>query len=198
MAIALAPRAGMALELDELLRRMAATPGVHARFHEVKEIALLAAPLESDGEIFFVPPRRFARLTSAPAPTRFVIDGDRLSFRDEAGGQQIDLARSAVARAVADNFLVLWNGDAAGLAERYTAELDSSGERWRLVLRPRSDRVASVVKSVTLEGVGARLEEMQLLEPNGDVTRTRFEDVRTDAPLTPEELARAFGDGGAR
>jgi hypothetical protein len=63
------PREAAALELGELLRGMASAPGVHARFHETKEIALLSAPIEADGEIFFVPPRRFARITTRPAPT---------------------------------------------------------------------------------------------------------------------------------
>lgn len=186
-----------ALDLDGLLRRMAATRGVHARFHEVKEIALLEAPLESEGEIFFVPPRRFARLTTRPAATRFVIDGERLSFRDESGGQEIDLGQSGTARAAVEGFLVLWNGDAEGLKERYETELAVEGERWRLSLRPRGEMIASVLGRLTLEGDGPALLEMTLIEPGGDRTVTHFSDVRADAPLAPDEIARAFGGAGA-
>ena len=38
-----------ALELDELMERMATARGVAARFRERKEIALLAVPLETRG-----------------------------------------------------------------------------------------------------------------------------------------------------
>ena len=182
-----------ALELDELLRGMASAPGVHARFIETKEIALLSAPLESQGEIFFVPPRRFARLTSRPSATRFVVDGDRLLFRDAAGEQQLNAAGSRVARAVVENFIVLFNGDAEGLAARYDTEFSSTGTAWRLALRPKDRNVASLLSRVVLAGDGPVLLEMSLEEPNGDRTRTRYEDVRV-APLSEGELGRAFAD----
>jgi len=182
-----------ALDLDELLQRMSETRGVHARFREVKEIALLEAPLESEGEIFFVPPRRFARLTTRPAATRFVIDGDALSFQDESGGQDFDLSESAMARTAVEGFLVLWNGDADGLRKRYATEFSADGQRWHLALTPRSSTMAAVLGRLTLEGDGSNLLEMILVESNGDRTVTRFQEVRSDAPLTPDEIARAFG-----
>lgn len=169
---------------------------MHARFRETKEIALLETPVESEGEIFFAPPRRFARITTAPAETRFVIDGDVLSFRDESGQQEVDLGRNDIARAAIEGFLVLWNGDAQGLKQRYATEFSAQGDRWHLALRPRSETVAAVLGSLTLEGEGPTLLEMTLVEPNGDRTLTRFEDVRSDAPLSPEEIHRAFGRGG--
>jgi len=182
-----------ALDLDELLLRMSATRGVHAHFREVKEIALLEAPLESEGEIFFAPPRRFARITTRPAATRFVIDGDALSFQDESGGQDIDLGQSAAARSAVEGFLVLWNGDADGLRARYETEFSAEGERWQLALTPRSDTLATVLGRLRLEGDGPILLEMVLVESNGDRTVTRFQDVRSDVPLRPDELERAFG-----
>jgi hypothetical protein len=45
-----------ALTLVELMRRMATTSGVEARFRERKELALLAAPLVTHGALYFVPP----------------------------------------------------------------------------------------------------------------------------------------------
>jgi len=190
------PREAAALELGELLRGMASAPGVHARFHETKEIALLSAPIEADGEIFFVPPRRFARITTRPAPTRFYVDGDRLYFRDEAGEKTLNAAGSRTARAVVENFIVLFNGDAAGLAARYETHFSSEGTRWRLELRPRDAAVAAVVARVTLAGDGPRLLEMTLQEPNGDRSVTRYRDVRVET-LSERELERAFGSEGA-
>ncbi len=110
------------MSLEELLRGMASAPGVRARFVEVREVSLLSEPIESEGEIFFAPPRRFARITERPSPSRFVVDGDRLSFQDAAGEQTLSAAGSRVARAIVENFIVLWSGDAEGLAARYDIE----------------------------------------------------------------------------
>ena len=51
--------------LDALLARMAATRGVAAEFRESREVALLVEPLESRGLLYFVPPDRMARFTTA-------------------------------------------------------------------------------------------------------------------------------------
>lgn len=190
-ALGAAPGDAPALELDALLRGMASAPGVHARFVETREIALLSEPIESEGEIFFVPPRRFARLTSRPSATRFVVDGDRVLFRDAAGEQRLEASGSRVARAIVENFMVLWSGDAAGLAARYDTEFSSTGAAWRLALRPKEPTVASVVGRVVLIGEGSKVLEMILEEPSGDRTVTRYRDVRV-APLSEDDLARAF------
>jgi hypothetical protein len=194
VALALAGTAGRAaaLELGELLHGMASAPGVQARFHETKEIALLSAPIESEGEIVFVPPRRFARITTQPAATRFVVDGDRLLFRDQAGEQRLSVAGSRTARAVVENFIVLWTGDAEGLAARYTMAFSSEGSHWRLGLEPRDAAVAAVIARVLLVGDGPQLLEMTLEEPNGDRSVTRFREVRIGS-LSDAALARAFG-----
>lgn len=191
--LAWAPRDAAALELAELLRGMASSPGVHARFHETKELSILSEPIESDGEIVFVPPRRFARITTRPSATRFVVDGDRLLFRDETGEQRLGASGSRTARAIVENFLVLFGGDAAGLAARYETDFSAEGSRWRLRLRPRDAAVAAVVARVTLAGDGPKLLEMTLEEPSGDRSVTRYREVRIGT-LSDAELARAFGE----
>lgn len=185
-----------AMTLEELLRGMASAPGVHARFLEVRDVSLLSEPIESEGEIFFAPPRRFARITERPSPSRFVVDGDRLSFRDAAGEQTLSAAGSRVARAIVENFIVLWSGDAEGLAARYDIEFSGEGGGWRLQLRPKDSAVAGVVERVVLVGEGTELREMRLEEPGGDRTVTRYRDVRV-APLTEADLSRAFSGEAA-
>lgn len=184
-----------ALELDALLRGMASSPGVHARFTETRTLALLQEPLVSEGEIFFVPPRRFARLTTSPGETRFVVDGDRLVFSDATGEQRLSTAGTQLAREVVDNFIVLFSGDAEGLHARYETEFSSEGERWRLVLTPRASTLGAVIARVTLSGEGPLLLELVLEEPGGDRSVTRYRDVRIGA-LSAEEAERAFRSDG--
>lgn len=184
--------------LEEFLDGMARTPGVVARFREVKEIGLLSVPLEVRGTLWFVPPDRFARVTTEPSRTRLVIDGDRFTFRDAAGSDTVDLAASPVAREFVENFIVLFGGDPDALRARYEPTLHVEGEAWRLVLRPRHRPLADLVERVTLAGEGRRLARLELLEADGDRTTTFLEDVEVDRRFTPEELERIFappGDG---
>jgi hypothetical protein len=177
---------------------MAGTSGVVARFREVKEIALLSAPLEVRGTLTFVPPDRLVRVTTEPGRSRLVIDGERVSFEDEAGSEAMDLSENPVARAFVANFIVLFNGDLAGLRERYEPEFRVDGARWRLALVPRRPPLSDFVAHVRLEGEGRSLGRMELLEVDGDRTTTTFSEVEVDRRFAPEELERLFAPPAGR
>ena len=195
------------LTLDILMHHMANTRGVRARFHEVKEVSLLAAPVESRGTVYFVPPDRFARHTTAPGRTWLVIEGDRLHFSDEVGREEIDLSGDPVAGQFVGHFVVLWNGDLEALRERYEVAFEAMGPGrdagWTLTLVPRSPRLRRFIERIAVRGAGPALHEMTLVEADGDRTLTHFDEVETDHAFGPEELVLAFprsakGDGESR
>jgi outer membrane lipoprotein-sorting protein len=178
--------------LEALMAGMAQTPGVEARFLERKEIALLSEPLETRGTLIFLPPDRLVRTTDAPSRSRLVIAGERLSFRDAAGGNAVDLSANPLAREFVDNFIVLFNGDLAALRERYEPALTSEGERWSLVLTPRHRPLSDLIERITLTGAGRALVRMEMLERDGDRSTTSFEAVQVDRRFTPAEVERLF------
>ena len=113
------------LTLEALMQRMASTTGVRAEFREEKTLALLESPLVSEGTLYFIPPSRMARITTRPGASALVIDGERMSYTDEAGASDMDLAGNRVARTIVENFVVLFAGDLAALRERYRVEFES-------------------------------------------------------------------------
>jgi len=178
--------------LEALMAGMAETSGVEARFVERKEIALLSEPIETQGTLVFVPPDRLARTTALPSRSRLVIVGERFGFRDEAGGDAVDLSSNPMAREFVTNFIVLWSGDLAALRARYEPEFRADGASWSLALRPRARPLSDLIERVTLTGSGRAMRAMEMLETDGDRTTTRFEDVQVDRRFTPEELDRLF------
>ena len=101
-----APRPTGTLTLETLTTRMATSSGVVASFREVKELALLDAPIESRGMLYFVPPDRLLRHTTSPDDARLVVEEGRVRYRDAAGSEEIDLAENPVARQFVDNLTV--------------------------------------------------------------------------------------------
>jgi len=183
------------LTLEILMHHMATTSGVRAEFHEVKKIALLEQPLESDGTLYFIPPARMARITRAPGATSLVIDGARMSYRDATGGNSVDLSGNRVARTIVENFVVLFNGDLDALREHYNVGFDAQGARWQIWLVPKGPPLAQLIASIELRGNGPAMEQMGLVEKEGDRTTTYFHDVVTDTRFSPEELSRIFLEG---
>ena len=139
---------------------------MRAEFREEKLLALLEAPLVSEGMLYFVPPSRMARITTRPGASALVIDGGRLSYTDEAGASDVDLAGNRVARTLVENFVVLFGGDLAALRERYDVEFERRGHALAHAARCRRRRRSrSFIASVELRGDGPALEEM--VDPRG-------------------------------
>ncbi|HTO06237.1 MAG TPA: outer membrane lipoprotein carrier protein LolA [Myxococcota bacterium] len=186
------------LTLEDLLSHMRATHGVVAEFHEVKTLKLLDAPLESRGTLYFAPPDRLARVTREPAETKLVLDGGRMSFRDAAGGSDVDLSENPVARAFADNLMVLWRGDRAALESIYQLDFHADGSRWQLALSPRHSPLDQFLRSITLRGDGAEMREMEVLESDGDRTQTFFDKIDVAHEFGEDEARAVFGAGAAK
>ena len=182
-------------ELAEILRRMASTPGVEAIFDERKELALLAAPLETRGVIYFVPPDRFARFTTSPGKSALLVTGDTVHLREGPGAEEIDLSGNRVARVFIENFVALWSGDRARLERLYAPEFRGTREAWELRLVPRRAPLADVIAVITLRGDRDAMQELIVEERDGDRTTTRFGATRSDRAFTPAELRQIFSVG---
>jgi len=183
-------------DLEALMARLAASGGVRARFHETKQLALLAAPLVTEGTLYFAPPDRLARHTVKPAASTVVVRGSRVTLRDENGTQTIDLGSSEAARQFVDNLGVLLRGDLEALRERYEVAFRAHADTWTLDLVPRSREVRRIVATIRVEGRSDVLTRMETREEGGDSTVTVFSDVETGLEFGPADLERYFSVDG--
>jgi len=188
------PREGGALSLSALMDGMATTSGVIASFHEQKQIALLARPLESSGVLYFVPPDRLARFTLEPEASALIIDGGKLRFQ-QGDRTQFDLSQSPMARVFIDNFIVLFNGDLPKLEQLYRTDFSADGESWSLKLEPRGSELRRVVEQIALRGDRRGIREMVMRSRDGDRTTTALDVIASDYAFTSEQLQALFVEG---
>lgn len=196
LALASVPAAGAddgAITIDALLARFKAVPGLAAKWHEEKRIALLAKPLVSDGTIHYAPPQKLARHTLTPSIASVVLDGTTLKFGDGTKEETIDLAQKPAVRALVDGFAKLLAGDRAGLEKSFSIEQTAAkGDHWELVLKPKTDDLARVVTEMGFVGDGVVLKRMRVLEASGDEATTTFTNVDANHAYGAEEQARVF------
>ena len=166
--------------------------GIRASFVETRRLAILAAPIESAGVLYFAPPDRLARHTSRPGRSRVVVHGDRVAFRDETGSQTLDLGSSGAARTLIGGLMVLLRGDLAALRERYRVAFRVTGREWELDLEPRDRAARALVERTLVRGKDAELTSMETRETSGDATITEFRDVDTGIAFEDAELERIF------
>lgn len=174
------------------MERLADSPGFRADFQEVREIALLREPLESEGTLYFLPPDRLARHTHRPEPGLLLIEGDRLRTRDSLGEEELDLAAQPRARRLVDQLTLLLRGDLPALRDAYDAAFDTDGAGWSLVLVPRDAVAREIIGRISLHGEGENLLELRVVDASGDRTRTLFRNVNPRHQFDEDELRRAF------
>jgi len=103
-----------------------------------------------------------------------------------------------VARSFSENLIVLWRGDRAALENIYTLAFHSEGPRWQLALSPRHSPLDRFLRSITLRGDGAVMQDMELVETDGDKTRTLFEKTDVDHAFGEDEARAIFGPRGEK
>ncbi len=180
------------VELEELLERFKQMPGLEARFREEKQIALLAAPLISEGVLHFAPPARLARHTLTPEKSSLLFDGRTLSFGDGRMRQEVDLEANPVARDYVNSFLLILEGDREALLRSWRIELSGRAEAWEMTLRPLSEQVRKTIREMILGGSGAVVQRMKIVETTDDETVTTFSHVNTARRYSQAEIDRLF------
>jgi len=187
------PESKEPVSLEALLARFRALPGLEARFHEVKKLVLLKAPLISEGTLHFAPPDRLARQTTWPAASTLIVDAQQVRFGDAEGSQSIPLEGNPVVRLFVDAFLKVLAGDRAALERIFAIQLRASAKDWTMTLAPRLAPMTDVIDRIVLEGRGVVVGRLVVCEKGGDETVTTFSAVDVGRRYTAEEKARIFG-----
>jgi Outer membrane lipoprotein carrier protein LolA-like len=187
-------------DAQALLRKMAEIPGLEAKFREEKKLALLKAPLVSEGRLFYKRGGYLARITEKPSPSTVRITPSALEVNNGDGFQRIDLRGRADIKLFVESFARVLAGDYAALSSLYTISFkpgSAPAERWTLTLVPKAGSLVHLVKSLELEGTGYAVQVIRVNETKGDSAATYVELVSAARSYTSDENQRLFGVGAA-
>ncbi len=169
-----APELAKAAELDlaAVMAGLAAVPERRARFRETRRFAALDQPLESTGRLLYRRPATVEKITDWPIPERLLVEGDRLVLTE---GQEpprvVDLSAQPELRTLVAAIRGPLSGDLAALRQAFTVAAGGSMAGWSLDLTPRDPRAARFLRAVRVEGAGAEIRVLELMQGNGDAQR---------------------------
>lgn len=184
-----ADRGGNPTTPEAILRRFARAPGLVCRYVEEKQIALLAAPLRSEGRIFFS--RRLGRMVrrvERPEPARAWLADGTLTLEERGRITRISVTQNPVLEGFLTSFRAVLAGDVSRLQRFYRVATTGEAASWTLVLRPRPGPLSRFVQEISIRGNAAAVTDMTMVERSGDRTVTRFLDVDLSRPLRATEL----------
>jgi outer membrane lipoprotein-sorting protein len=162
---------------------------LEARFVQLQESSLLAAPEKATGRFSYTAPDRVRWEYEAPNPISVVIRGEEMTtwYRDLKRAEKIKVGRYSN-----QVFKYLGaSGNMKTLLEYFDVKLGTSstkGEPYRLELTPRFQRIAKRLKSMTLWIDDATFLPVRVhyVEADGDTTEYRFEDLKRNSRI-PED-----------
>lgn len=179
--------------IDALMTKLAAMPGLYARFKESKTIGLLAAPIINTGTIRYHPPGRLLRTIETPHHSSVLLVGTDVWMKDSGGHEHVDLSAHPTVRSFVGSFRSLLAGDRKALSAAFVLTLQTSeGGRWTLELKPRTEAMERIVKRMEVHGHDEVVERLVIEESTGDVSDTRFFDVDAKRTYSAEDVAKHF------
>lgn len=196
-AAGVAEGARTANTLSDLLTQLRAVEHLEARYTEEKRMALLVAPVRSEGRMFFersASGARLARHQTRPEATAVMVRSTELRVRSAAGEvQTVAFAKHPALGLFVRSLIDVLSGDEAALTRAYAVSFVAASDTapWRLVLEPRDPQLRTFVQRIVLTGRGTAMEGMDVVEAGGDRSTTSFSVVARGS-FSPSERKRWF------
>jgi Outer membrane lipoprotein carrier protein LolA-like len=170
-------------DVEAAMRALAAAPKTPLAFTETRHSSLLKEPLVTTGELRFSPPDTLERRVRTPTAERYLIEGDRLTIERTGAGapRTLSLASQPLLDNLVDTIRAMLRGDLPTLARMYRIEFAGGRDDWALTLLPSDPTMVEFVSTVRVTGHAGMLDEMEVVEPNGDRTVTRFTRVHEES-----------------
>lgn len=136
-----------------------------ASFREEKTLAMLSEPMVLEGKLFYAAPDRLEKRVLKPYLKTYRIAGNELTLDGE---RALSLNNYPAVGAVVAAFRATLGGDLSILEHHYRIALEGDERSWKLILKPRMQRLAEVVERIAVAGEVDRIHSIVTYETNGD------------------------------
>jgi hypothetical protein len=173
-----------AFDLQQLSEQLARPDVIHGQFIQEKHLRALPQPLLSKGSFVLAKNYGLLWLLKTPLQQDYRISAKGIARRDGNGWQM--LPNKSAGAEQNRLFLAVLQGDSSGLQRDFELALSGDAQQWKLTLTPRSLLLKQVFNQINIDG-GALVQNIELLETQGDSTVLRMKDSQADQPLSDAE-----------
>jgi outer membrane lipoprotein-sorting protein len=154
--------------IDQLMSALARGSNGTATFTERKYLAVVDIPVDSSGELRFIPPDRLEKHTLKPVPEAMVLDGNTLTIERRNQKHVLQLQDYPGVAGMIGSIRATLAGDRKGLEQVYRLALSGTAEQWSLRLTPHDPGVARVVMQIRIEGSQDEVRMVEIEQADGD------------------------------
>lgn len=179
-----------ALDVGQVLQRLARPAPVSTEFVELRGSALLKTPLRVQGHYRRPDAQTLVREVSAPYRETTTLQGDEgVLEREGKPPRRFSLSRVPELAGLKSGFGALLAGDRALLEQQYRVSGQGRPQAWALTLQPRDAAVAKQVRELRLYGRNDELRCIESVPGKGDVQRTLLAGAAREAANVTDAAA---------
>lgn len=171
------------LTLSQLASRLKPPSPFRAAFTEQRFVAVLTAPLESQGEIECIPEKGLVWRVTRPITKTSLITPSGVTILDAKNEPRVIPDRANISAAL----ISLLSGDVTEAQSDFQVIPSGTEKAWVVTLFPHDSLVAEIIHSIVVSG-GERPEKVEVVHANQDRIVTTFAEP---VPLTPSEMSKA-------
>ncbi|MCC4632739.1 fatty acyl CoA synthetase [Xanthomonas dyei pv. eucalypti] len=162
-----------ALDVGQVLQRLARPVPASTEFVELRGSALLKTPLRVQGHYRRPDAQTLVREVSAPYRETTTLRGDEgVLEREGKPPRKFALSRVPELAGLKSGFGALLSGDRALLEQQYRLNGQGTAQVWQLTLQPKDAAVAKQVRELRLYGSNDELRCIESIPAKGDAQRT--------------------------
>lgn len=178
--------------LDEVKQKSMQLNSLTADFTQEKRLVLFQNPITFTGKIALVRPNRLRWEFLHPVPSVLIFN-EKSGLRCVKGSdpQKFDLATDPVMKMVAEQLWTWLDGDYNKLKGDYSLQLVKEAT---IEIRPKNQNMQEIIEKITLqfEQHSKQPENIQILEPGGDVTSILFSNHILSPDLPESVFSRCY------
>lgn len=179
-----------ALDVGQVLQRLARPAPVSTEFVELRGSALLKTPLRVQGHYRRPDAQTLVREVSAPYRETTTLQGDEgVLEREGKPPRRFSLSRVPELAGLKSGFGALLAGDRALLEQQYRVSGQGRPQAWALTLQPRDAAVAKQVRELRLYGRNDELRCIESEPAKGNVQRTLLAGAAREAASVTDAAA---------
>lgn len=163
-------------DLDALMTVLAHTPHGRVGFIERQYLAVLNRPLESSGELVYVPPDRLEKRTLKPKPSTLIVVGDVLTLQRGSRKHVMPLRDLPQAAPFIDSIRATLAGDRATLERHFRVQMQGTLQDWTLELTPQAAQDSGIAQ-IRLRGAQGLLKAVDIRQSDQDRSELLIEPV---------------------
>ncbi len=154
--------------IEQLMQDLAKAKPDHATFKEKKFIALLDAPVESSGELFFSAPDYLEKRTLLPQVESLIVEGNKILIERGSKTYYFTTQNLPELGTLINSIRGTLAGNRNALERSFDLSLEGKVTDWRLQLIPTNEKMQKILKHIHITGNNNQIHSIEMAQVDGD------------------------------